>query len=128
LKYNYKRVGPKQIYISNLRDYTIKRLKKNIPEIIINGHPTKTKLNTVSCCLPGIDSRKFLNYLDKLGICVNVGSACSMGKRSRVLEAIGIPMELEKGAFRISLSEFNTISECRRVADILAMLYEKYRK
>ena len=81
----------------------------------MNGHPEYRMVNTLSICVPNVDSRK----LDKYGLNINTGSACSMGKRSRVLEAIGVPMELEMGALRLSLSRFNTMEEMKKVVDIM---------
>ena len=123
LKFNLKRLENTKKKVKKMKNGMCKKLKKLIPNIIFNGHPIKSKYNTISICLPNIDSRKLLPALDKRGICINVGSACSMGKRSKVLEAIGLPEELEKGAFRISLSEYNTPAECNRVCQVLAKLY-----
>jgi cysteine desulfurase len=64
--------------------------------------------------------------LDKYKICMNIGSACSLGKRSHVLTACGLPPELEKGLLRLSLSEYTTLKDCKYVVDVLSRLY--YRK
>jgi cysteine desulfurase len=77
------------------------------------GHPTACLPQTVSACLPGTDSRSLLKVLDKRGVTINVGSACSMGGRSRVLDAMGIPFELERGAIRISWSPFTSWNDIR---------------
>jgi cysteine desulfurase len=130
LKYNLSNTKLKktQQYIKKLRIYMKNELIKNIPNIIINGPKSQKycKFNTLSICLPNINSRKLLPYLDKYHICINIGSACSQGKRSHVLKACGIPEELELGLLRISLSEYNTLKEIKYVINILTKLYYKY--
>ena len=111
--------------ILEMKIRTIKLLIHYFPNIIINALTSLSKYNTVSICIPGVDSRKFVDELSKLGICINVGSACSLGKRSKVLEAIGVSEENEKGAFRISLSEYNTLAECEYVCDMMKKIYNK---
>ena len=118
-----------QIKILRMRKFMKEYLCDHIDNIIING-PTNQKLckfNTLSICLPNINSRKLLPYLDKFNIYVNIGSACSRGKRSHVLKACGILEEYERGLLRISLSEYNTMKECKFVCKILCKLYSKYR-
>lgn len=122
LKYVQKRV-------QNMRDYMRLYLTEQIPGLLING-PKDSRLckyNTLSICLPEINSRKLLPYLDKYKICMNIGSACSQGKRSHVLKACGIPEECEIGLLRISLSEYNTMKECKYVCKILCKLHAKYK-
>lgn len=75
--------------------------------------------NTLSFSVPGIDSRKMMKALDLRGICLNVGSACNMGKRSKVMTAIGLDEKLESGTFRVSLSCYNKMSECKKFIDTL---------
>lgn len=112
-----------------MRTFIIKTLKNHIKYIIINGPKDQQfcKFNTVSICLPNINSRKILPELDKFGIYVNIGSACSLGKRSLVLKACGIPEEQELGLLRISLSEYNNMEECEYLVKTLIYLYNKFK-
>lgn len=105
--------------MKKMRNYMERNLKKCIPNLIVNGHPEFRMVNTLSICIPGIDSRKLIRKLDKFGLCVNTGSACSQGKRSRVLEAIGVSEKDELGALRISLSRFNTMQEAKKAVKII---------
>jgi cysteine desulfurase len=77
----------------------------------ILGHPVDCLPQTVSACFPGTDSRSLLKVLDKRGVTINVGSACSMGARSRVLDAMGVPLDWERGAIRISWGPFTSWSD-----------------
>lgn len=116
--------------IRHMREYLKDQLIDLIPGIIINGPQNimYVKDNTLSICLPDINSRKLLPKLDNYGICMNIGSACSLGKRSHVLMACGLPVELEEGLLRISLSEYTTLKDCRYVSRVLSRLYNKYKK
>eukprot|EP00899_Mesostigma_viride_P007328 jgi/Mesvir1/16597/Mv10132-RA.1 len=77
---------------------------------VFNG-PSDPELrmgNLISFAVPGTDGRGLVKHLSKHGICANVGSACSKAKRSRVLQAVGVPEEIEKGTVRIGLSVYTT--------------------
>ncbi len=69
---------------------------------VLLGHADQCLPQTVSFILPGVDSRELMHRCDALGVYFNTGSACSKGKRSRVLASMGIPPELERGAVRLS--------------------------
>jgi cysteine desulfurase len=127
LRYNITRRNAIENKVLAMRNYMRDALIKRIQGIVINGHPTLHKFNTLSICLPGINSRDFVKNLSLFGICMNVGSACSLGNRSKVLEAIGLPLELENGAFRISLSEYNTMRECIYVVKVINAIYDKLK-
>eukprot|EP00899_Mesostigma_viride_P026046 jgi/Mesvir1/6626/Mv16277-RA.1 len=77
---------------------------------VFNGpsDPRHRMGNLISFAIPGTDGRSLVKHLSKHGICANVGSACSKAKRSRVLQSIGVPEEIEKGTVRIGLSVYTT--------------------
>eukprot|EP00899_Mesostigma_viride_P009551 jgi/Mesvir1/18598/Mv17107-RA.1 len=80
---------------------------------VFNGPEDASKRmgNLISFAIPGTDGRELVKHLSKHDICANVGSACSKAKRSRVLQAIGIPEAVEKGTVRIGLSIYTTHKE-----------------
>lgn len=118
--------------VRGMRDRIRMALREGIPDIIVNGDEAHMLPNTLSVCIPDCDSRQLIDRLAgddgdsgsgrKYAICINAGSACSKGKRSQVLEAIGVSEELERGALRISLSRFNTDEECDIVAEAIRKL------
>ena len=61
-----------------------------------------------------------MNFLDAQGICVSKGSACKRGKRSHVLEAMGVANEIIDGSLRVSLSADNTEEEIKVFTEALA--------
>ena len=79
----------------------------------------------LSLSLPGYRSEVLMNYLEAKGIYVSKGSACKRGKRSHVLEAMGLPAKVIDGAIRVSLSRFTTEEEID--AFVAALLEAKAR-
>ena len=75
------------------------------------------------CCLsfPGARAEVLANALDKEGVCVSRGSACARGRRSHVLEAMGLPAGVIDGALRVSFGPETTKEEvlafCRLVKE-----------
>ena len=104
--------------IKMMRDWMKEKIITYIPSTLVNGHPEDTMYNTLSICLP-VNSRKLINLLDKENICVNTGSACSKGTSSKILDAIGVPEEFQKGSLRISLGFLNTWDECIKAVDYI---------
>ncbi len=105
-----KNLNQYQKKLQELRDYCLKEIKKNIPNIHINGTMEKRLPGNINISFEGIDSNELLFKLDEFGICASGGSACSSGDNnpSHVLTAIGVPNELAKGAIRFSFGDFNT--------------------
>ena len=65
----------------------------------------------LSLSLPGYRSEVLMNCLDGKGIRVSRSSACKRGKRSHVLESMGVPDRVIDGALRVSFSRFSTREE-----------------
>lgn len=107
--------------VRQLRDYLqVQILQRFGPNIRVNGEETNRLYNTLSIILPiHGKSKKLVKCLDKHGICVNVGSACNLGNRSRILKAIGLTKSEQDSTIRISLSRFNTRKECNQLLSVL---------
>ena len=86
-----------------LRDDLVARLEAMEGVQVLGAHDAP---HIVSCSLPGIPSQNTINLLQEREIYVSAGSACSKGKRSHVLEALGLPPEVIDGSIRVSLSRF----------------------
>ncbi len=119
-----------EILIKQLRDKLENSLKKEIPEIIINGHPERRLYNTTNICIKHVEGESILIHLDLNGICASSGSACTSGslEPSHVLLAIGLKHEIAHGSLRFSLGKYNTEAEIDKIIDILPPIVEKLRK
>ena len=107
-KDNLERYNRKLLY---LRDYCIYQLRNNIKDIKINGDLYQRLPGNISVSFRNCNANEILLELNKAGICVSTGSACSCGMPSYVLEAIVLEKEWINGTIRITLGEENTIEE-----------------
>ncbi|MGN0141716.1 MAG: cysteine desulfurase NifS [Roseburia sp.] len=127
-------------YESELRDYLIDRVLKEIPYTRLNGDPVKRLPNNASFCFRFIEGESLLILLDQKGICASSGSACTSGSLdpSHVLLAIGLPHEIAHGSLRLTLSQKTTkeeidftVEELKKIIDRLrgmSPLYEDFIK
>ena len=78
----------------------------------------------------GIDGSKLLAELDKKGICVSSGSACSAGllNPSHVLLSIGLSNNLARSALRVTFGKNNTLEETKFLIDKALSTYPLYEK
>lgn len=117
-------------YISNLRDYIISNLLKDIPDSCINGSLNNRLPNNINICFGNIDSELILLMLDNVGICASSGSACSSGSldASHVLIALGLSQEKAKSSIRLSLSKDTTKEEADILIKELTNIVARLRK
>ena len=65
----------------------------------------------VNLSAAGIRSEIMLHYLERRGIYISSGSACSKGAKSHVLAAAGLSAERIDSALRVSFSSYNTLED-----------------
>ena len=91
-----------------LRERMIEGLKA-LPGVTINGHEGRENApQIVSASFEGVRSEVLLHALEEKGIYVSSGSACSKGKKSPVLAAMGLDSRQIDSALRISFTHTNT--------------------
>lgn len=94
--------------MGELREYCIWKISAEASEAVVIGGGAP---HILCLSLPGYRSEVLMNYLEREGIYVSKGSACKRGKRSHVLEAMGIAPRIIDGVIRVSLSRFTTQEE-----------------
>ena len=94
---------------TQLRDYMLGRLS-DLNNIVVNS-PEDALPYVTNISVLGIPSEVMLNYLSEMNVYVSGGSACSKGKRSRVLSAMNLEQERINSAIRISFSRYTTKAE-----------------
>lgn len=114
---------------TELRDYLIGRLLKEIPYTRLNGHSKKRLPNNVNISFQFAEGESILIMLDMAGICASSGSACTSGSvdASHVLLAIGLPREIAHGSLRLTLGYENTKEEMDIVVDAIKNIIENLR-
>ena len=114
---------------TEVRDYLIARVEKEIPYIKVNGHRENRLPNNINICFRFIEGESLLIMLDQKGICASSGSACTSGSLdpSHVLLAIGLPHEIAHVSLRLTISEDTTKEDADFVVDNLKSFVERLR-
>jgi len=98
----------------------------------LNGSREKRIYNNINVSFYGIEGESLLLLLDKEGICVSTGSACSSHslEESHVLKAINVPTLYIHGSLRLTLDTIKSLTdkEIDFVADKIKLAVEKLRE
>ena len=108
-----------------LRQRCIDRVLSEAEDAVVIGGGAP---HVLCLSLPGYRSEVLMNYLEAREIYVSKGSACKRGRRSHVLEAMGLPAGVIDGAIRVSLSRFTTEQEIDAFAEALLEARRTLRK
>jgi cysteine desulfurase len=92
-------------HMKGLRDTLESGLKAIAQDAVIFGETAERLPNTTLFALEGMKAETAVIAFDLEGVAVSSGAACSSGKvqPSHVLAAMGVPLELLRGAVRVSL-------------------------
>lgn len=117
-------------YLQKMRDRLMERILSEIPQTVLNGHPTKRIPQNANITFERVEGESITLHLDMRGFAVNTGSACF----SRTLEAshviLGIGGEHERahGSVRFTFSRFNTMKDVDRVVDAVVDIIVNLRR
>lgn len=114
---------------TELRDYLIEQIEKEIPYCRLNGDRKRRLPNNVNFSFRFVEGESLLIMLDMKGICASSGSACTSGSLdpSHVLLAIGLPHEIAHGSLRLTLNEENTKEEMDTTVAAIKEIVTKLR-
>ena len=113
-----------------LRKYFIELVSKRLPKALFNGSVESHLPNIVSISLFGTLSELILLKLDRAGVMVSVGSACSHDEKvsgSPVILALGKKV-LSESTLRFSFGRFTTRDEVAKAAEIFWRIAESVVK
>lgn len=116
-----KQLGDRAAHALELRE-ALERGLAEIPSATVFAQNAERLPNTVQFGVKGFDGETLLMQLDRMGIAVSSGSACTSGKTepSHVLEAMGVPRELALSAVRVSFGKDNTLADVRSLLQALS--------
>ena len=121
-----------QLYsrFTGLREKLAKGLTDRIPEVIINGDPSRTFPSTVSASVSHVEGESLLLSLDMEGIAVSTGSACSSGslEPSHVLVSMGIETVLAQGTLRFSMGRGTTEAQIDHLLEVFPPIVDRLRR
>ena len=114
---------------TELRDYMISRIEREIPYCRLNGDKKKRLPNNVNFSFQFIEGESLLIMLDMKGVCASSGSACTSGSLdpSHVLLAIGLPHEIAHGSLRMTLGADTEKEDVDYVVDCLKEIVDQLR-
>lgn len=115
--------------LAELRDRLIEAIAAQVPDAQLSGPRRERLPNNVHFCIPGVEGEPLLLGLDMAGIYASAGAACSAGSTdpSHVLLAMGRPVELARGALRLTLGRSTTAEAVGYVAERLGEVVRDLR-
>ncbi len=115
--------------LTELRDYFISQVQKNIPYVDVNGGMEHRHPGNANLAFNFIEGESLLLMLDYYGISVSTGSACSSKslEPSHVLAALGVPVEKIHGSLRFTIGDFTTKEDLDYTVECLVKIVEKLR-
>ena len=112
-----------------LRDKLEQAIVARIPEIILDGHPTRRVPNVCHLCVGYVEGEALLMNMDMEGVAVASGSACSTGSAepSPTIKAIGVPPLFANSPVRMSLGPGNTEAEIDYTIEVFEKVVDRLR-
>jgi cysteine desulfurase len=119
--------GPRRL--AALGDRLRAGLVAAIPGTRLNGDPARRLPSIVNLCFSGVDGEAVLHELDREGITVSTGSACSAAAPgpSHVLIAMGLRPEDAHASVRFSLGEGSGDEDIDRILSVAPPVVERLR-
>jgi cysteine desulfurase len=116
--------------LNELRDALIAGVLAEVPDAIVNGHPTNHLPGIAHLSFPGCEGDSLLMLLDARGIECSTGSACSAGlaQPSHVLLAMGADAARARGSLRFSFGHTSTESDVQAVIAAIGPAVERARR
>ena len=101
------------------RKSLIKKIKTEIPDVIVNGDKVNRIPGNINFSFPSLRGQSIINSMPSIAI--SGGSACtsSSPKPSHVLKNIGLSKQLINSAIRICIGRFNTDEHIEIAADTI---------
>lgn len=124
-----REMQPEAVRLTSLRDQLWAGVASRVPEVRLNGHPTRRLPGTVSMSFKHVESESIVLGLDLKGVAVSAGSACTSGnvEPSYVLVAMGVPVDWAMGAVRFTLGRRTTAEDIEYVLEVLPPLVQRLR-
>jgi len=124
-----EKLSDEQTRVRALRDRFEEALLQRLPHIYINGRREQRLANTSNIAFDFVEAEAILVRLDRKGICVSSGSACTTGSLdpSHVLSAMGLTPARARSCVRFSFSHYNSDADVDYALEIIPPLIEELR-
>ena len=111
------RQDPCTEHIRAMKDLAVRELTAAVPELTLLETDAP---HILSVSMPGWRSEVLMNFLEGREIYVSKSSACKQGKRSHVLEALGLRSDVIDGALRLGFSRYTSEDDIHALAEGLS--------
>jgi len=118
------------VKVGALRDRLENSLLAAVPESVVNGEITSRVPTTSNMSFTGAEGEGILLMLDRHGVAVSSGAACSSGSSapSQVLLSMGLSEDLARATVRFSLSRYSTEEEVDLILQVLPDIIKNMRR
>lgn len=115
--------------VAALGEKLLALLLSRVANTTLNGDLNRRVGGVVNVCFAGVDGEAVLHELDRQGVQVSTGSACSSGEAgpSHVLTAMGLRPEDAHASVRFSLGDDNEEAEIDRIGELVPPIVERLR-
>ena len=122
-------IGSKAERLAPLRDRLESGIRDSVKDIIINGENAPRLPGTSNISFPGVDGEALLFSMDREGVAVSTGSACTTGEvePSHVLIAMGRDPKSAQGSLRFSMGWGTTDEGVDHILTVLPPVVERLR-
>lgn len=117
---------------SQYLEYLKGKILENLPNTVVVTPKDSHAPNILTVAFQGVRGEVLLHSLEKHGILVGIGSACSSHHESRFKSLLGLDENHRDGIVRFSVSQFNDIDEVdyvvEKIVEEMKILVEYARK
>lgn len=117
---------------SQYLEYLKGKILENLPNTVVITPEDSHAPNILTVAFQGVRGEVLLHSLEKHGILVGIGSACSSHHESRFKSLLGLDENHRDGIVRFSVSQFNDIDEVdyvvEKIVEEMKILVEYARK
>ena len=115
--------------VSELGDRLLAELLAKVSDTTLNGDLNRRAGGTLNVCFAGVEGEAVLHELDRAGIEISTGSACShaLAGPSHVLIAMGLTPDQAHASVRFSLGEDNTEQDVIRIGEVVPPVVQRLR-
>jgi cysteine desulfurase len=118
------------VRVAGLGERLVDAMLARIPGARLNGHRDRRVGSIANLCLPGVDGEAMLHGMDRAGVTISTGSACSAATPgpSHVLLAMGLRSEDAHASIRVSLGEEHGPEHVERIVEAAASVAADLRR
>ena len=116
------------LHMQAMRDRLFEGIKKECPQIKLNGHPDMRLPNTLSISFHEIEANRILDEIEP-AVAASAGAACHSDtiQVSNVLEAMDVPLEWAQGTLRLTTGRGITAADIDKAVRVISSAVKRLR-